>query len=120
MNNSLDVTIRDWLARYLAGEIGLGEFQEWFVPATWDQPGKGDSEIDALIGEIELRLAEYTGGHRDEKDLRTLLVPLVTNYRIRIGAPIHRTASTAVTTTRAVGLPVESAGTVRLSLAVPA
>ncbi len=77
MPTSIDVTIRDWLARYLAGEISLPEFEEWFVPATWNRVGRGDDRLNSLIGEIELRIAELTSKHRSEDDIKALLRPLL-------------------------------------------
>ncbi len=79
MPTSLDVTIRGWLARYLAGEISLPEFEEQFVPATWNRVGQGDDRLDRLVGEIELRIAEFTSRHRSEDDTKALLRPLLAN-----------------------------------------
>lgn len=111
MNTSLDVAIRDWLARYLAGEIDLRAFQEWFVPTSWNQTGQGDARLDELIGEIELRLAELSSGHRTETELRRFLVPLVTNYRS--GGFGYETTSSATTTEQVVRMDPGSVGTVR-------
>lgn len=64
--------IREALARYVSGEIPLPVFQEWFVPRAWEVLAEGGAAID-LTSDIELLLAEYTGGHRTEHDLQDAL-----------------------------------------------
>lgn len=69
-----DAEIRDKLAAYLAEEITLQEFEEWFFPFTWG--------LDtALVSDIKLPLYEFSSDHRIEEELRAALMPLVTNYR---------------------------------------
>jgi hypothetical protein len=116
MPTSLETAIRDRLASYLAGEITLRQFEDWFVPASWNRAGQGNASLDALIGEIELRLAELTSGHRTEMELRELLSPLVTHYVID-AATTHTAADNILIRMGAALLP-ESAGTLRISEAV--
>ncbi|MDQ6701241.1 MAG: hypothetical protein M3Z36_13760, partial [Acidobacteriota bacterium] len=52
--------IRNRLAKWLNGEISLREFEEWFVPASWDSHKANDTEAESLVDEIELNLSEYT------------------------------------------------------------
>ncbi len=52
--------IRNRLGDWLNGEIFLREFEEWFVPATWDSHKANDTEAESLADEIELNLSEYT------------------------------------------------------------
>jgi hypothetical protein len=66
--------IREALAGYVSGEVPLAEFQEWFVPRAWEALAEGGSVSD-LVSEVELLLAEFTGGHRSEHDLREALKP---------------------------------------------
>lgn len=94
MWSSLDLTIREWLARYLAGENSLRQFQEWFVPATWRGVFTSAAALD-LAHEVELRLAEYTNGHWTERELRSLLLPLVRAYAVDLGQARWRTASSS-------------------------
>jgi hypothetical protein len=82
MPMSLDLEIRDWLARYLAGDISLRAFRDWFMPATWNVHQTGNVEAIDLTGEIGLRIAELTSGHRTELDVRFLLLPLVQRYTV--------------------------------------
>ena len=64
--------IREALARYVSGEIPLAEFQEWFAPRAWEALAEGGPGSD-LASDVELLLAEFTGGHGSEYDLREAL-----------------------------------------------
>ncbi len=87
MPTSLDVTIRGWLARYLAGEISLPEFEEQFVlyfSLTWDtqlqveQPpvrtvppeNPRDSAENAIASPTEKPLYAPSRGQRDALNMR--------------------------------------------------
>lgn len=80
MITSLSTEIRDRLVQYLARDITLREFQEWFVPTTWNLDESTDSSAADLAADIELRLAEYTGGHLDEAEVRAAFALLVSRY----------------------------------------
>ena len=87
MEYSLGIEIREKLASYLAGEIPLHCFEDWFVPASWNVvKSKNQADIN-LVYEIELWLAEFSGGFWNEDELKNLLRPLVENYQV-ILAPI--------------------------------
>lgn len=73
MSYSLDFNIREWLAKYLAGEISLHEFEDWFFPETWDVDQLDNLALTNLVYGIKLRLAEYSHGDWTEKELRDLL-----------------------------------------------
>ena len=49
-------------AEFVAGRISLRQFEEWFVPATWDIHKANDSEAESLADEIDLNISEYTDG----------------------------------------------------------
>jgi len=49
MSYSLDFNVRERLAEYLAGEISLHEFEDWFFPETWD--------VDQLDNPLQLHFA---------------------------------------------------------------
>lgn len=70
-----DMEIRDQLARYLAGEISLQVFEEWFVSHSWDVNRTGNENAVELVYKIELRLAEFSKGHRTEQEFQNLLLP---------------------------------------------
>lgn len=61
------------LGDWLDGKLSLREFEEWFVPATWDAHKSGDREAESLVDEIELNLSEYTDRVISHEELRTRL-----------------------------------------------
>jgi len=77
MKSDLLSDIREQLRRYLANEISLDEFRNWFDVETWDIIDKCPPATQQFAGEIDLRIAEYTNGHRTEDDLRSMLKPLL-------------------------------------------
>lgn len=66
-----------YLANYLSGEISLSQFRDWFDVETWDLDMQPDTPLAQVVGETELRLAEFTNGHRTEDDLRYHLESLL-------------------------------------------
>lgn len=104
MQYSLRLDIHDHLAGYLAHETTLSEFEDWFVLATWDRASSELPETAELIGEIELRLAEHSNGHRTEDDLRQCLLPLV--RLVVAGSTGYQTSSSSTTTTLTTLTPV--------------
>jgi hypothetical protein len=109
--------IRQHLARYLAGDISLHEFDDWFARATWDsdEQGSGPAQEDAraLAHTIEGRLGEFTDGHWTEDELKGLLAPLVENYRVVLSPErcVVSSLSRIVTGSLTVGGPSSAAGT---------
>jgi len=69
--------IRERVAKALFGEASLEEFEDWFVPATWDAHKAGDPEAENLTDEIEMNLSEYTGGQLSLEQLRSRLAGAV-------------------------------------------
>jgi hypothetical protein len=100
MVNQLDLDIHNQLVRYLAGEIPLTAFHDWFDQETWDVDLQGNTLASELAAEIELRLAEFSSGHRDEDDLRRILHPLVRTFT---------TSGTCITGTNAIDFTLGSA-----------
>lgn len=82
MSYSLDFNIREQLARYLAKEISLREFEDWFFPETWDVDQLGDLALMNLVYGIKLRLAEFSHGDWTENELRSLLRPFIEKFDI--------------------------------------
>jgi hypothetical protein len=81
-----DIEIRKKLIQYLDSEISLKEFQEWFVPATWDIDQSDNVAAQDLAYAIELRLAEYSSGHLPENELHTELQQLVECYTVSVSS----------------------------------
>lgn len=64
--------------RYLAGELSRDELQDWLVPLVWNPDSGGlDPQTDDLVNSIQLYLAEFTGGHLTENELREYLHALL-------------------------------------------
>jgi hypothetical protein len=82
MSYSLDFKIRERLAAYLAKEISLHEFEDWFFPETWDVDQRGDLALMNLVYGIKLRLAEFSNGDWTESELHDLLRPFIERYDI--------------------------------------
>ena len=56
--------------RYVAGDISLRDFQDWFIPATWDVAKCPDKEIVKAVRNIQLSLAEFSSGDLTEAQLK--------------------------------------------------
>jgi hypothetical protein len=84
MPTPLNIEIRELLARYMGEEISLADFDLIFTDLIWDAPRDADSI--SLIGEISLRLAEYSNGDWTEDQLRTLLKQALGQYRLVLSA----------------------------------
>jgi hypothetical protein len=76
MSHSLDFNIHERLIDYLAGEITLRDFEDWFFPETWDVDQKRDLALVGLVYAIKLSLAEFSNGDWTEDELRGLLQSL--------------------------------------------
>jgi hypothetical protein len=95
--------LNNQLVKYLASETSLERFRDWFDSSTWDMHLTSDQPTQDLAAEIELRLAEYTNGHRTEGELRTTLLPLVT---LQIyGQPAFGITSTSATAMSRAAIP---------------
>ncbi len=77
MDAQFDVLIHDQLVRYLAREISLEKFRDWFDLTAWDLQRTNNIGGRELAGEIELRLAEFSNAHWTEEELRQKFLPLV-------------------------------------------
>jgi hypothetical protein len=73
MSHTLDIAIREQLARYLANEISLRDFKEWFFCETWDVDQKAGPALTDFIYGIKLDLAEFSHGDWTESELHRLL-----------------------------------------------
>ena len=89
MNDSL------WekLSAYARAEISFQQFNDWFIPFSWNAHRISDPAFRDLIGEVQLRLAEFSSGHWTEEELRKFLRQLVPvqvfsldPYRARAGS----------------------------------
>lgn len=72
-----ELALRQHLTDYLDAVVPLDEFQDWLVGATWDIDETGDHAAIELTYDIKLALAEHSGGHISEDELRSELRPLL-------------------------------------------
>ena len=81
--------IRQKLAKYLHHEMSLDQFEDWLVERSWNMHRDSDAAAQIFASAIELRLAEHSSGHLDEKQLREELRPFVTTYNavVSFGQP---------------------------------
>jgi hypothetical protein len=110
MKDTLTETeIRAELNKFLGGKSSLSNFYRWFVSETWDIEKRGDITARQFVYDIALRFAEYTSGHWNQEQLKTLLAQLSATYTLSffdIGLPYvisgikDRTAETSFTTSR--------------------
>jgi hypothetical protein len=72
--------------RYLSGRSTLVEFEAWFVPVAWriDASVGSQDPLEALTGEIYLRLAQNDLGDLREPKLRELLADATTRARVAL------------------------------------
>ena len=82
MSYSLDFDIRERLAAYLADENSLSEFEDQFIPETWDVDQFDNLVLTDLVYGIKLRLAEFSRGDWTEKELRDLLRPFIDQKKV--------------------------------------
>lgn len=55
----------------------MRQFEDWLVAETWDVHQSGDADAVALATQVDLLLAEWSGGHLAEGDLRVALIRLL-------------------------------------------
>jgi hypothetical protein len=74
------------LSAYLAKEISLHEFEDWFFPETWEADQLDNFPLVNLVYGIKLRLAEFTNGDWTEDELRDWLRPFVEKYEVTVNS----------------------------------
>ena len=72
--------------RYLNGKSTLVDFEAWFVPVAWriDASVGSQDPLEALAGEVYLRLAENDLGDLREPELRELLTGAGARARVAL------------------------------------
>src|ERR1700733_4156459 len=69
--------IREKLGHYLSKEWSLAQFEDWLVQGSWNMHKDSGEQAQKLVSAIELRLAEHSSGHLNEKELRAELQAFV-------------------------------------------
>lgn len=77
--------LRSQLARYLAEEIPLAEFVEWFLSRCWSLNREEELAAGDLVREIELRLAEHSNGDLTDDELHEQFTHLLAKYSVVVG-----------------------------------
>lgn len=72
--------IRGRLVKYLAHELSLDDFEDWFVQNSWNMHKDSSLAAQRLASRVELLLAEHSNGHISEDTLRDHLRPHVVRY----------------------------------------
>ena len=70
--------LRQELTRYLKGQCTLKDFEDWFVPRSWNFNQNSNPSLLKLVSQIELSLAEFSNGDWTEKELRQQFSILMT------------------------------------------
>ncbi len=82
MQHPLELEIRDRLSAYLAKEISLRDFEDWFFPKTWDADKLDDPALLDLVYQIKLDWAEFSNGDWSETDFRNMLRSLTEKFTL--------------------------------------
>lgn len=83
--SNLDTRTRSLILAYLGGELDIDDVRRRFMPLAWALD-ESSSREDPLAAKVSLYLAEFSRGHRDADDLRSLLEPLVVDTHVAYGA----------------------------------
>ncbi len=89
--------MRRYVFAYLGRAIDLDTFLDWFSDVVSPEGGRDlRHQFGALVGELDLRVAELTGGHITEDRFREVLSEIVlpdTNLVVQLGSSVSfRTA----------------------------
>ena len=74
--------IRRELARCVMGQCTLDEFQDWFVPRSWNFQKNANPSLLRLVSSIELAIAEFTNGDWSSQELCGILNLLLNTYEV--------------------------------------
>lgn len=84
-----EIEIRNKLVSFLNNEIDSDAFEDWLISNSWNMHTDSAGAAQKLASAIELRLAEYSGGHCDYKSLHAELAPYVTDMDIVMPSNSH-------------------------------
>lgn len=79
-----EADIYEALVRFLAGEISLDDFEDWFVQQSWNMDLDSDESAQQLASAIELKLAEYSNGHLSNNELSSFFREISKSHFVRI------------------------------------
>lgn len=73
----LDLEIRERLSCYMAGDISLSAFREWFSSWSWNIDQRADVSTARMVHEIDLVLAEFDHEDWTEEEIRRQFIRLL-------------------------------------------
>ena len=82
MDFQSEFELRQELTRYLMCQRSLKDFEDWFVPRSWNFSQNATPSLQKLVSQIELAIAEFSNGDWSEVELRQQFGILMTNYEI--------------------------------------
>jgi hypothetical protein len=62
--------IKEWLSKFLDGQISFDAFEDWFVQNTWNIHLSGSVAAESLTFAVEESLSEYSSQHISDQILR--------------------------------------------------
>lgn len=77
MASELEVAIQQHLLEYLAGVTQLHEFEDWFVPISWELAESDDVAARELVGRIHNLIAETSRGDRSIESMHEELMKVL-------------------------------------------
>jgi hypothetical protein len=104
MDFQSELEVRQQLARYFNNECSLREFEDWFVPRSWNFKA-ATLPLQKLVSEIELYLAEFSNGDWTVEELKNHLKPLVTHYTLEYRTDDNIFISTGSSSSNALEFP---------------
>lgn len=72
-----EAELRNRVAEFVAGDLSLDDFEDWFAGASWNSHQHASQELQRLVGLVEIYLAEHSNVHRNEQQLRAALRSLL-------------------------------------------
>jgi hypothetical protein len=69
--------IRNRAHSWIEGRTTFRQFEDWFVPATWNVDKVGNPDIEQLADMIDLYMSEYTDGVLGEDELKGEVAKLI-------------------------------------------
>lgn len=82
---SLKQQIYQHIQAYLDGEISAAEFEEWFIPATWQVDVERDADLGPLVAHITSIIVDFKDAEISEDDLRRQLSETASPSSIHTG-----------------------------------
>lgn len=83
MPSPTETQIRQKIDKLADGKLSLDDFQQWFVPISWNIERSKDPSLIALVYEIDGILAESSSAHWSEPVVREVLANAIRPFASR-------------------------------------